>query len=327
MTIAYTVCSANYLPFAKSLADSLVQHNPDYRFVIGLADTYRDYDSAFFAPHQIIPVHEMHISSLDEMNAKYTMFELSCALKPFVAEYLFQTNNTCDAVFYFDSDILLYGRLSLAETMLQNHSILLTPHISTPQVSNGSIETELDVLRTGLYNAGFFGLRRAETTMRFLNWWKERLKDYCFNDAAHGLFVDQLWLDIVPLYFRDTFILYDPGYNLAYWNFNERQIEKKEGRYIVNETSPLAFFHYSGYDIDKPDVISKHQKAHSFDDRPQYKLLFENYASAIQKNNSPGFLSLPTTMGSPTYSENVVSIPEKKSFKQKIKKLFNGSGL
>jgi hypothetical protein len=327
MKIAYTICSANYLPFAKSLADSLVCHNPSYQFVIALADTHRDYDPAFFSPHQIIPVEEMAISSLEEMNGKYTIFELSCALKPFVAEYLLQNNKGCDNLFYFDSDILVYAPLSLAETILERHSILLTPHITTPPVNTSSIETELNVLRTGLYNAGFFGLKRSQSTLKFLNWWQNRLKDYCFNDAAHGLFVDQLWLDLVPLYFPETFILNDPGYNMAYWNFNERRLIHSEGIYSVNEDHPLTFFHYSGFDIDNPDNISKHQKTHSFEELPQYKALFENYVNAVRKNNVRDFLSLPATMGSRTFNEDVALAPEKKSFTQKLKKLFNGSGI
>jgi hypothetical protein len=325
MKIAYTICSANYLPFAKSLADSLVRHNPGYQFVIALADTYRDFDPASFAPHQVISVEEIRVDSLAEMNAKYSIFELSCALKPFLAEFLFSANSSCDTLFYFDSDILVYGALYLAESALQHHSILLTPHIAEPLPYKSSINIELDVLRTGLYNAGFFGLKRTGLSFSFLNWWKERLLYHCFNDAAHGLFVDQLWLDLVPLYFKDTTVLYDPGYNLAYWNFNERRLAEKEGTYVVNDHHPLVFFHYSGYDIYQPEAISKHQKMHSFEQLPQYKPLFENYVKQVLENNSPNFTSLPVTMGKPVQTEPVVPPVEKRSIKQKLKQLFTRS--
>ena len=68
MKIAFTVCSANYLAYAKSLADSVIQHNLGYSFVIALADTFTGWDTAFFAPHSIVPVTEMSIDALDEMN-------------------------------------------------------------------------------------------------------------------------------------------------------------------------------------------------------------------------------------------------------------------
>ena len=323
MKIAYTVCSANYLPFAKSLADSFIQHNPGYQFVIALADTFRDYDTGFFSPHLVIPVEEMQISGLEEMNAKYSIFELTCALKPFVAEYLFNKYPQSSIVFYFDSDILVFNPLTVAETVLEHHSIALTPHISKPQLITISVNTELDVLRTGLYNAGFFGLKRSGSTTIFLNWWKERLREYCFNDAAHGLFVDQLWLDLVPVYFRDTCIIYDAGYNLAYWNLSERSLSGKEGDYQVDDTCPLVFFHYSGYAIENPGMISKYQKTISFDSHPQLKPLFDNFFSAVKKNDVHYFLSLPTTMGKPAFVQPVDTVVDKKTLKQKLKKFFN----
>ena len=39
MTIAFTICSINYLAQARTLGDSLKATNPDVRFFIGLVDT------------------------------------------------------------------------------------------------------------------------------------------------------------------------------------------------------------------------------------------------------------------------------------------------
>ncbi len=36
--IALTICSINYLAQAKSLGDSLLKHNPEYTYLIGLVD-------------------------------------------------------------------------------------------------------------------------------------------------------------------------------------------------------------------------------------------------------------------------------------------------
>ena len=108
MTIAYTICSANYLPFAKSLADSLIKYNPDYLFIIALADTYNNYDHHFFTPHVVVPVSKMDISFMEEMKSRYTIFELSCALKPPVALYILKNYVDCNSIFYFDSDIMVF---------------------------------------------------------------------------------------------------------------------------------------------------------------------------------------------------------------------------
>lgn len=297
MKIAFTICSANYLPFAKALADSVVQHNAEYVFFIALADTYTQYDAETFLPHRIIPVSEMKIEPLKEMNEKYSIFELSCALKPFVAKCLLTSIPECDSLFYFDADILVYHRLADAEAALESHSIVLTPHIATPSPYPNSINTELEVLRTGLYNAGFFGLRSDKQCFAFLDWWQERVKNHCYNRALEGLFVDQVWLNFVPLYFERTCILFHPGYNLAYWNFNERTIARNDDGYVVNGKYPLIFFHFSGYDIQNPDLVSKHRPAFTLATVAQYESLFREYQKLVMGNNATRYFLLPVTMG------------------------------
>ncbi|WP_121357501.1 glycosyltransferase family protein [Flavisolibacter nicotianae] len=297
MKIAFTVCSANYLAYAKSLADTVIQHNPGYSFVIALADTFTGLDTAFFAPHTIIPVTDMNIDALEEMNQRYTIFELSCALKPFVAGYLFQTFRDCELLFYFDSDILVYHTLHEAEEALQSDSILLTPHLSQALPSAESLPTERDLLRAGVFNAGFFGLKNDAVTGSFLHWWKERLQYHCYNNIGEGLFVDQLWLNLVPLYFQKTCVFFHPGYNLAYWNFSERTLASSGNVYRVNGDYPLVFFHFSGYDPQLPDAVTRHRTDLALSSLPQYASLFKLFGKAVARNDEKGFSSLPVTMG------------------------------
>jgi hypothetical protein len=297
MNIAYTICSANYLPYAKTLADSFVEHNRDSLFIIALLDTYSNIDAAFFAPHQIIPVADMAIRELDDLNSSYDIFELSCALKPFVAEYILTAYSQSSVVFYFDADIQVFGSLENATAILQHHPLLLTPHVSCAPKDISTVNLELGLLRTGLYNAGFFGVNRSATTFHFLSWWKGRLKDYCVNDAEHGLFVDQLWLNLAPVYFRETFVLHDAGYNVAYWNFEERKLTFNDEQIRVNENEQLVFFHFSGYDFSMPHTLSKHKKDYTFDSHRSYAPLFENYKTLVLKNNAADYFSLPVTMG------------------------------
>lgn len=297
MKIAFTVCSANYLPFAKTLADSLVRHNAGYQFVLALADTYNGYDEAFFAPHRIVPVTAMNLAALEEMNGRYTLFQLSCALKPFIAEWLLQEYPSCNRLFYFDSDIALYGALSEAETILENHCLVLTPHVSEALPFEAGTFTELDTLHAGIYNAGFFGINRSNESLSFLWWWKSRMEHLCLIDAERGLFVDQVWLSFAPLYFKTTFIQFNPGYNHAYWNFTHRKLSRKGEGYAVNEEYPLVFFHFSGYDVRRPGVLSKHRVAYSFDVYPEYEALYKNYAKAVWANGGEAYFPLPVTMG------------------------------
>lgn len=324
MKLAYTVCSANYLPFAKALADSLLRHNTAYQFVIVLAERTADFDTGFFAPHRVVPVTELGIPDFETLNARYDIFELSCALKPFAADYLFRTYAACNTVFYFDSDIFVYASLALAEEKLRHCSLLLTPHITSLQSYAVAVHTELDILRTGLYNAGFFGLSRCEEGFNFLNWWKERLWHHCFNDAAHGRFVDQIWLNLAPHYFKTVAVLFDPGYNFAYWNFFERSLGRAGNNYVINGSHPLVFLHFSGYDMQEPETVSKHRRDISFEALPASRPLFEAYRAAVLRNKPGSFFHMISSLGKPRI-EALPETPiprEKNFFKRKWKKIF-----
>jgi len=61
---------------------------------------------------------------------------------------------------------------------------------------------------------------------------------------------------LVPGYFSHA-ILTDPGYNVAYWNLDNRNVESDGDQYWVND-EPLHFFHFSGYEPAKPWVLSKY---------------------------------------------------------------------
>ncbi len=94
--------------------------------------------------------------------------------------------------------------------------------------------------------------------MQLLDWWSERLATDCLVAPERGYFVDQRWMDLAPGLIPRLAILRDEGYNVAYWNLPSREVTRDGERYTVNGR-PLRFFHFSGYDPDHPDRLSKHQ--------------------------------------------------------------------
>ena len=314
MKYAFTICSANYLPYAKSVGDSLLLHNPGYRFIIFLLDKYPEADPAYFEPHTIIHAERTGIAGLAEMNERYNIFELSCAFKPFAAEWLFKNYPDSEIAFYFDSDILVFNKLSAAEEMLEAKSIVITPHVTTSLEFESRIYLEKDFLRAGVFNAGFFGLRNDETTSQFLSWWKKRLKDLCYNEVNRGLFVDQLWLNFVPLIFPNAAVLFDPGYNMAYWNMEERKLTERNNIFFVKDDFPLVFFHFSGYDIHSDrNILSRFYPAFTFDSHAEFLPLFQKYRAAVLNNNRDRLFDLLPKMG---------TVHKKKKKRSLFRKLF-----
>ena len=53
-------------------------------------------------------------------------------------------------------------------------------------------------------------------------------------------------------------VLGDPTYNVAYWNLDSRPLVRVDGAVHVQDAGPLHFFHFSGYEPERPWVLSKY---------------------------------------------------------------------
>lgn len=291
MNIAYTVVSLNYLPFARALGDSFLRHNPGYQFCIGLLER----KSVKVEPRdgeQIVYVEDLQIPEFEAMNRQYSIFELSCALKPFYADYFF-TRHQAEHVIYLDSDILVFGKFRMFEQH-PDAEVFLTPHLLG---SDGRLDVhELHMLAGGIFNGGFTAYRRGTQSMDFLSWWKARLAEYCYQ-GKKGLFVDQLWLNLVPGYFDKTEVIMNPGYNVAYWNLAGRVISPKGEGFLVNNEFDLMFFHYSGYKLAEPERVSVYQDALTFANRPDIRPLFELYVRDLKANEFDRYAPMKCSLG------------------------------
>ena len=112
--IVITICSINYLAQAKTLGDSLMKHNPDYTFLIGLVDRMdaSQVDKNLLPPYTLIELHTIGVEDLDEMCTRYDITELNTAVKPYFLDYVYQNYPAAQFVHYFDPDIIIYQPLS-----------------------------------------------------------------------------------------------------------------------------------------------------------------------------------------------------------------------
>lgn len=287
-----TVCTASYLGQAKGMADSVILHNPGYKVVIGLADKLDlKFDRSLFQPHRLVEVHELNIPEFKEMAERYNILELSCALKTFFVGWLLQ-HESAGSVIYLDADILVFNSFGHAEELLSENSFLITPHITSPFPDQHLRPMEKDILKTGMFNAGFFAVTNDKAGNTIIDWWKSRMTDQAFERPKEGLNIDQNWLNFVPLYFKDAALLEHPGYNVAYWNLHERQITKQGEQFFAND-EPLVFFHYSGYVMSSPKEISKHQDRTTMNGNKALEELFSKYHTTLEMNNHQGMLETP----------------------------------
>jgi hypothetical protein len=258
--------------------DSVAQFHPELeRFAI-LVDRPDDYFDPLGERFTIIRSDALDIPESKWFHFKYTLLELSTAVKPYVVDHLFGKLNF-DYVLFLDPDILVCSELVEVLDNLLEHSLVLTPHLTAP-MRDDKRPCELDILRSGVYNLGFFAMARNEETLQFVEWWKERLYDYCVVDLPRGLFLDQRWADFAPCFISRVCILRDAAYNVAYWNLQQRQLSLVHGTFLV-DGSPLRFFHFSGFDPDQPDRLSKHQNRHRTCDLPALQVVLQQYRELL----------------------------------------------
>jgi glycosyltransferase involved in cell wall biosynthesis len=279
---ACTIIAKNYLPMARVLAESWARFHPDCPMFVLLLDS----PYGFFSPEaemfQPIFTTELDIPNLDGFLFKYSVLEASTAVKPYLLSYLFRRYRP-DKLLYIDPDILILKPLDGLRSYLDEANVLLTPHLLAPVPDDRRSLTEHDILKSGTYNLGFLGLRNGLESERLLRWWSDKLYHHCMVDIAQNLFVDQRWMDLVPSLFEGVRILREPGYNVAYWNLHERSVSVDDN-IRVNGSDPLYFLHFSGFDPDKPWIVSKHQNRFGMADIGDLHKLYIRYRDLLFQN-------------------------------------------
>lgn len=280
-----TICSvitSSYYKYAKTLLKSISRYNKDFEYFLLIID-YRlsgKVDSRF----QVVTLDEVISDEkiLSQMLFRYTAFEMSCSLKPYLMSYVLDKLKR-DKVIYFDTDIYVLNNLSVVDRYFAKGDILITPHSNLPEPDDGKTPQDYNFVSSGIYNAGFIGVSRTANGLAFLNWWRKHLQDKCLRETT----VDQPWLPLAVVYFNRVYTITHPGFNVAYWNLHERNVEYDSvlKKYSCN-SEDLLFMHFSGLDLNNPDSISNsyHTRRYYLDRLPVLKSIVEQYITDIDES-------------------------------------------
>jgi hypothetical protein len=292
MTLAFTLCSNNYLAQAITLGNSLIEFNQSYIFKIGLVDRKNDSINYTNIPFEVVEVESIDLDSFNDMFKRYNITELNTAVKPFYFNHFFKNEPSVDKIVFLDPDILVYRTFIELDQVLNENEIVIMPHFSTP-INDDKSQAENDFLNSGLYNLGFIALKNGAESRKLLEWWAKRLDKKAYINLAKGMFTDQIWINFVPLFFKKVNIFFHPGYNIAYWNMHERLLIDS-AKVIKNENEyPLVFFHFSGYTPLKPEILSKYQDRFSFENRKDVVDLFKGYSTKLFENGFNSYVQIP----------------------------------
>jgi hypothetical protein len=305
----FSICAKNYLAQALTLKESVERHNPGIDFFLFLSDL----NDSSEVPEFVVELDRDWIPSWRQMAFKYNVIEFSTSIKPFCFDKLFHQGY--EKVVYLDPDVYVTADLTPVFDMLNDKSIVLSPHYCNIQTHYTGSVTEEELLWVGIYNLGFTAIKHDDTGRKIMGWWRDRLENKCYADPLDGLHVDQKWMDFIPAFFPDhVFITHHMGINPAIWNLHEREIELvAHGAYAISnvetgEQFPLLFFHFSGFDPFNSQVLNRRHPKYGVKQFPSFKPLVNEYVEAEYRNGYEKFSKLPYSLNAFENGEHIMPV-------------------
>ena len=252
-----TVITADYFHYALTLNESILAHSVD-AIPFYVLDVHSKLEASVLPgplPENVVIVHLADLLKESEMarklQATYAQEDrgmLRWALKSVLMEWVLERHETC---LYLDNDLCFYDDFSFLWEALEESQILLTPHwrVIEPEFNDPVVKRNIELTYMhGLYNAGFIGVGRK--ALDFLRWWSRCCLSYQELRHHTGIYVDQTFLNVVPLNFEGVRILEHRGCNVSAWNFHVcKRSRDAQGRIWINEKYPLVFTHFAwGYE-------------------------------------------------------------------------------
>lgn len=286
MDTIFTIVSRNYAAQAATLMESLAVQEPAARKIVVATDgpiPQLGSLAEVIDAREFCPVY-------DAMSVYYDALELNTAIKPYVFKTLLADGSTRSAT-YLDPDIVAFRPLDPVRRGLAQAQLALTPHLTKPLLGPASPNDHV-ILKSGGFNLGFCAARAETKAVDLMAWWADRCEFDCRVDLKAGLFTDQRWMDLSPGLVDSLAVLRDPGLNLAYWNLESRTLAKGRDGWSV-DGEPLWFFHFSGFDPARPDILSKHQDRVKVVPGSPLADLLQTYAAALLNNGHQQSRTIP----------------------------------
>lgn len=168
-----------------------------------------------------------------------------CAtVKPFFVQYML--DNVCsDKIILVDSDVIFFSSPKIVEDEIGSSHVMVTSRRQVPAPVQGNI------------NGGFFACDNSPQSMEFVQWWQNRVVEWCeWDSSKRGFFAEEGYLKVIdecPWAFPGCKITDHPGINTAWWSISELSVDKTDDGFVIDGRWPLVNMHYQGRYRPKTD--------------------------------------------------------------------------
>jgi hypothetical protein len=273
-----TIAAKSTLALARVVARSFSEHHPGVPFYVLLTDEVDGYFDPVLEPYELLRLDELTVPEPARFRFGLPQQPLSYAATPYLIAKLLALGY--ERVLFVKQESLVLGELETTLSGLAPGGVALTPHLLAPLDGAGAEERELNILLSGVFNAGFVGVTAGDSANRFLAWWQDRVYRDCHHGVAQGMHYEQRWLDLAPAYFENVRVLRDPGLNVAHWNLPDRRVTVSNGDVQVDDRV-CRLFRFSGFDVDHPHAATRYSARLRVEDLGDAALIFERYRQAL----------------------------------------------
>jgi hypothetical protein len=165
---------------------------------------------------------------------------LRWSLKPVFLSYLLERVAN-EPVAYVDPDQFFVGNPQVLFDLEPTTTMRLSPHWRPIAPASGPVFA--DNFKDGIFNGGLF-VATADA-IPALEWWATACLHSCEKSPSQGLYDDQRYLDVLPVYFEGIDWVVHKGVNVASWNrlYLERKRDPEGG--VLVEGDPLVCVHFT----------------------------------------------------------------------------------
>lgn len=199
--------------------------------------------------------------------------EYSWTLKAFLCRYILELFEAPHIIFS-DADIYFFRSAQEVVDACSAYSIAIMPHNFTP--NKKYLEAKM-----GVFNAGFAYFSSDARAAACLEWWSERVIEWCFVRYENGKSGDQMYLNEWPTLFENVGVITHTGIDAAPWNIGNYRVSYTEGAVLLND-QPLVAFHFHGFLMQRgPSFLYSHR---TYIPSRVRRLIYTPYEDAIRSS-------------------------------------------
>jgi hypothetical protein len=170
---------------------------------------------------------------------------------------------------YLDSDIYFFNSPEVIFNEIKDRSIAIIEHRFS---KNRKFFEE----KAGRFNVSWVSFKNNDFGKEALNWWSEKVIEWCYDRYENGKFGDQKYLDDWPERFKGVYIIKNIGANVAPWNIKDYKLQERDKNLYVND-KPLIFYHFHGFYLTREGDKIEYTVGNYYIPLNVKKLIYEPY--------------------------------------------------